>query len=105
PARSRGPSRLGTGGRGGLRSLVPFGGGVIGNTTGSGPVIGGSSPPPRATRRTHAATTELRVAGSRLCCLGAWDAALSRRKRQFESARGCSTGPHTRNHRGAGLFA
>ena len=26
----------------------PFGGGVIGNTTGSGPVIGGSSPPPRA---------------------------------------------------------
>ena len=25
-----------------------FGGGVIGNTTGSGPVIGGSSPPPRA---------------------------------------------------------
>ncbi len=28
----------------------PFGGGVIGNTTGSGPVIGGSSPPPRALR-------------------------------------------------------
>jgi hypothetical protein len=28
---------------------APFGGGVIGNTTGSGPVIGGSSPPPRAT--------------------------------------------------------
>jgi hypothetical protein len=26
----------------------PFGGGVIGNTTGSGPVIGGSIPPPRA---------------------------------------------------------
>ena len=26
----------------------PFGGGVIGNTPGSGPVIGGSSPPPRA---------------------------------------------------------
>src|SRR6185436_15232615 len=26
----------------------PFGGGVIGNTAGSGPVIGGSSPPPRA---------------------------------------------------------
>ena len=26
-----------------------FGGGVIGNTAGSGPVIGGSSPPPRAT--------------------------------------------------------
>ena len=25
-----------------------FGGGVIGNTTGSGPVIGGSSPPLRA---------------------------------------------------------
>ena len=31
----------------------PFGGGVIGNTTGSGPVFGGSSPPPRA-RRHHA---------------------------------------------------
>jgi uncharacterized SAM-binding protein YcdF (DUF218 family) len=29
----------------------PFGGGVIGNTTGSGPVVGGSSPPPRAHRR------------------------------------------------------
>ncbi len=29
-----------------LRSALPFGGGVIGNTTGSGPVIGGSSPPP-----------------------------------------------------------
>lgn len=28
-----------------------FGDGVIGNTTGSGPVIGGSSPPPRALRR------------------------------------------------------
>src|ERR1051325_8243558 len=28
-----------------------FGGGVIGNTAGSGPVIGGSSPPPRATRQ------------------------------------------------------
>jgi hypothetical protein len=27
-----------------------FGGGVIGNTAGSGPVIGGSSPPPRATQ-------------------------------------------------------
>ena len=27
----------------------PFGGGVIGNTAGSGPVVGGSSPPPRAT--------------------------------------------------------
>ena len=32
---------------GSLRSH-PFGGGVIGNTAGSGPVIGGSSPPPRA---------------------------------------------------------
>ena len=30
-------------------ALCPFGGGVIGNTTGSGPVVGGSSPPPRAT--------------------------------------------------------
>ena len=29
-------------------SAHPFGGGVIGNTTGSGPVIGGSIPPPRA---------------------------------------------------------
>jgi uncharacterized SAM-binding protein YcdF (DUF218 family) len=28
-----------------------FGSGVIGNTTGSGPVIGGSSPPPRASRQ------------------------------------------------------
>src|SRR5258706_11968566 len=26
----------------------PFGGGVIGNTAGSGPVVGGSIPPPRA---------------------------------------------------------
>jgi len=31
-----------------LRGGSTFGGGVIGNTTGSGPVIGGSSPPPRA---------------------------------------------------------
>ena len=31
----------------GVRST--FGGGVIGNTAGSGPVVGGSSPPPRAT--------------------------------------------------------
>jgi hypothetical protein len=30
-------------------AFCPFGGGVIGNTTGSGPVVGGSSPPPRAT--------------------------------------------------------
>lgn len=29
-------------------SAPPFGGGEIGITTGSGPVIGGSSPPPRA---------------------------------------------------------
>ena len=43
----------------GVEKLVPglatlsrqFGGGVIGNTTGSGPVIGGSSPPPRASRQ------------------------------------------------------
>ena len=35
--------------RGGFRILcAPFGGGVIGNTPGSGPDIGGSSPPPRA---------------------------------------------------------
>jgi uncharacterized SAM-binding protein YcdF (DUF218 family) len=32
----------------GVAGERPFGGGVIGNTTGSGPVIGGSSPPPRA---------------------------------------------------------
>jgi uncharacterized SAM-binding protein YcdF (DUF218 family) len=32
----------------GYAGVGPFGGGVIGNTTGSGPVIGGSSPPPRA---------------------------------------------------------
>ncbi len=31
-----------------VRVWPPFGGGVIGNTTGSDPVIGGSSPPPRA---------------------------------------------------------
>ena len=31
-----------------------FGGGVIGNTTGSGPVFGGSSPPPRAQAHTQA---------------------------------------------------
>lgn len=28
----------------------PFGGGVIGNTGGSGPFVGGSSPPPRASK-------------------------------------------------------
>ena len=32
-----------------VRISKPFGGGVIGNTTGSGPVIQGSSPCPRAT--------------------------------------------------------
>ena len=37
------------GGRPASMALYPFGGGVIGNTTGSGPVVGGSSPPPRAT--------------------------------------------------------
>jgi vancomycin permeability regulator SanA len=36
--------------RGSPASGATFGGGVIGNTTGSGPVIGGSSPPPRARR-------------------------------------------------------
>src|SRR6185437_6235179 len=38
------------GARGGSANLNvhPFGGGVIGNTTGSGPVIEGSSPSPRA---------------------------------------------------------
>ena len=35
----------------GLAILGSVGGGVIGNTTGSGPVVGGSSPPPRAHRR------------------------------------------------------
>ena len=29
------------------RNAILIGDGVIGNTTGSGPVIGGSSPPPR----------------------------------------------------------
>ncbi len=29
------------------RKTILIGDGVIGNTTGSGPVIGGSSPPPR----------------------------------------------------------
>ena len=32
--------------------IASFGGGVIGNTTGSGPVFGGSSPPPRAQAHT-----------------------------------------------------
>ena len=32
----------------GTYPCLAFGGGVIGNTPGSGPVIGGSSPPPRA---------------------------------------------------------
>ena len=44
--RSRGQARAGTRYHG--RS---FGGGVIGNTTGSGPVVGGSSPPPRARKK------------------------------------------------------
>ena len=35
----------------GIAILGLVGGGVIGNTTGSGPVVGGSSPPPRALRR------------------------------------------------------
>jgi hypothetical protein len=44
---------------------VPFGGGVIGNTAGSGPVVGGSSPPPRAgiseqSRRSQACGLALR---------------------------------------------
>ena len=34
----------------GIAILSTVGGGVIGNTTGSGPVVGGSSPPPRAQR-------------------------------------------------------
>ena len=38
-------------GRAANLTLRPFGGGVIGNTAGSGPVIGGSSPPPRARAR------------------------------------------------------
>ena len=46
------PPRAGSGdgeGGAGTRYADPsFGGGVIGNTAGSGPVIGGSSPPPRA---------------------------------------------------------
>jgi uncharacterized SAM-binding protein YcdF (DUF218 family) len=38
----------------GIAILSTVGGGVIGNTTGSGPVVGGSSPPPRAHRRRRA---------------------------------------------------
>ena len=44
---SAGRRGAGRQGRASLRGR-PFGGGVIGNTAGSGPVIGGSSPPPRA---------------------------------------------------------
>jgi hypothetical protein len=33
------------------RNAILIGDGVIGNTTGSGPVIGGSSPPPRTKMR------------------------------------------------------
>ena len=40
----------------GLAILASVGGGVIGNTTGSGPVVGGSSPPPRALRRRRVKT-------------------------------------------------
>ena len=40
----------------GLAILGLVGGGVIGNTTGSGPVVGGSSPPPRALRRRRVKT-------------------------------------------------
>ena len=46
-------ARATTGGEPRSRTGYPgrtFGGGVIGNTTGSGPVVGGSSPPPRARR-------------------------------------------------------
>ena len=52
PGDSRGDAMGEVGGsRIGLTILTrTFGGGVIGNTTGSGPVIGGSSPPPRARR-------------------------------------------------------
>jgi hypothetical protein len=52
-------------------SIHPFGGGVIGNTTGSGPVIEGSSPSPRAGRAAHArrSTREPTSVGSaRLAC-------------------------------------
>ena len=79
----------------------PFGGGVIGNTTGSGPVIGGSSPPPRAKtadgtncgnasasrplpsgpQRGHAAARPHR--------LEAKDTTLSRWRHGFESRWGC----------------
>ena len=38
----------------GVAIVGAVGGGVIGNTTGSGPVVGGSSPPPRASRRRRA---------------------------------------------------
>ena len=45
------PSPSGTDPEGGAVTLIgpfraTFGGGVIGNTAGSGPVVGGSSPPP-----------------------------------------------------------
>ena len=47
------PFQSGTDPEGGAVTLIgpfraTFGGGVIGNTAGSGPVVGGSSPPPRA---------------------------------------------------------
>src|ERR1700722_7446439 len=49
-SRALGPSsgRTPAMGRSGNLNAHPFGGGVIGNTTGSGPVIEGSSPSPRA---------------------------------------------------------
>ena len=62
---SPGPSRPGrsaTACEGGRRpasmALCPFGGGVMGNTTGSGPVVGGSSPPP-----SHPYKTKPQVSG------------------------------------------
>src|SRR5581483_477504 len=59
-----------------------FGGGVIGNTTGSGPVIEGSSPSPRAPADSHETS-------ARPHRLEAKDTTLSRWRHGFESRWGC----------------
>ncbi len=79
-ARTRAEPRPAPGGTPAANMNCPFGGGVIGNTTGSGPVFGGSSPPPRASLSAVRPARRLRLpAHSRPRRLAAQDAALSRR--------------------------